>query len=143
MTQCMTLFQDWCDQDKFIRKKWSMCSDQGLAQARVGSSDLERLRAEQGGSMASITRVLSAVYDEYRHGQDRYIARIWYKYHPETRDKPTKEGMFKFTFREFVRFLVNGTREFGDDPYILSHQGISYHWAPFHSECPVCHSLTR
>ena len=142
----MTVFQDWCDEDKFIREKWAMCSEQGLAGGSAGSSHIERLRAGAGDSMdlASMSRVLSAVYDEYRHGQDRYIARIWYKYHPETRDnKTTDAGMFRFTFREFVRFLVNGTREFADDPYVLSHQGISYHWAPFHAECPVCHSLTR
>ena len=87
--------------------------------------------------------LLISDYPFSRHGQDRFIARIWYKYHPETRDGQTKDEMFKFTFREFVRFLVNGTREFADDPYILQHKGISYHWAPFHTECPVCHSLTR
>ena len=67
MTHCVTYFQDWCDQDKFIRKKWSMCSERGLAQARVGSSDLERVREEEGDNTVSITRVLAAVYDEYRY----------------------------------------------------------------------------
>ena len=42
-----------------------MCSEEGLALARVGSSNLERVRGE-GDNMVSITRVLSAVYDEYR-----------------------------------------------------------------------------
>ena len=87
--------------------------------------------------------LLISDYPISRYGQDRFIARIWYKYHPETRGGQTKDEMFKFTFREFVRFLVNGTREFADDPYILQHKAISYHWAPFHTECPVCHSLTR
>ena len=51
--------------------------------------------------------------------------------------------MFKFSFPEFVRFLVNGTHEFADDSYVLTHQGVSYHWAPYWQECPVCSSLTR
>ena len=51
--------------------------------------------------------------------------------------------MFKFSFPEFVRFLVNGTEEFADDPYVLTHQGVSYHWAPYWQECPVCSSITR
>ena len=51
--------------------------------------------------------------------------------------------MFQFSFQEFVRFLVNGTREFAEDSYVLKHKGISYHWDQYHKECPVCHSLTR
>ena len=42
-----------------------MCSEQGLAEDRVGSSDLERVR--EGDNKVSITKVLSAVYDEYRY----------------------------------------------------------------------------
>ena len=75
-------------------------------------------------------------------GPDRYISRIWYKYHPPGLEQD-KENMFKFSFPEFVRFLVNGTHEFADDPYVLTHQGVSYHWAPYWQECPVCSSLTR
>ena len=51
--------------------------------------------------------------------------------------------MFKFSFPEFVRFLVNGSDEFANDPYVLTHKGVSYHWAPYTEECPVCHSLTK
>ena len=42
-----------------------MCSEQGLAEDRVGTSDLERVR--EGDNEVSITKVLSAVYDEYRY----------------------------------------------------------------------------
>ena len=38
---------------------------------------------------------------------------------------------------------MNGTEEFADDPYALTHQGVSYHWAPYWQECPVCSSITR
>ena len=75
-------------------------------------------------------------------GPDRYISRIWYKYHPPEPHQE-KQNMFKFSFPEFVRFLVNGTEEFADDPYVLAHQGVSYHWAPYWQECPVCSPLTR
>jgi len=51
--------------------------------------------------------------------------------------------MFKFSFPEFVRFLVNGTKEFADDDYVLRHRGVSYHWENYWAECPVCHNLTR
>ena len=53
------------------------------------------------------------------------------------------DNMFQFSFQEFIRFLVNGTREFAEDSYVLKHKGISYHWDQYHKECPVCHSLTR
>ena len=96
---------------------------------------------ERAGAGAGLASLLTAVYDEYLHGQDRYISRIWYKFHPEKDQNP--DNMFKFSFSEFVRFLVNGTAEFADDPYVLDHQGVSYHWAPFWQECPVCHNLSR
>ena len=69
------------------------------------------------------------------------LCRIWYKYHPEADQDPEK--MFKFSFPEFVRFLVNGTKEFADDDYVLRHRGVSYHWENYWAECPVCHNLTR
>ena len=103
--------------------------------AAIGDSDIERV------DTGSLTSMITALYEEYRHGQDRYMARIWYKYHPEKQQD--KQKMFKFSFQEFVRFIVNGTKEFADDPYVLKHKSISYHWDPYHVECPVCHHLTR
>ena len=102
----------------------------------MGNSKVESSRQNQ-----DITNILSAVLDEFMYGQDRYISRIWYKYHPETNQDPGK--MFKFTFPEFVRFLVNGSSEFADDSYVLKHKGVSYHWDYYWAECPVCHPLTR
>ena len=130
------MLQDWCDKDKFIRQRWTtICTERGLAAEKPGDSKLENL---PGNSLSS---VLSAVFDEFVHGQDRYISRIWYKYHPETNQDPQK--MFKFSFPEFVRFLVNGTEEFADDDYVLRHRGVSYHWENYWAECPVCDNLTR
>ncbi|XP_023335628.1 uncharacterized protein LOC111706913 [Eurytemora carolleeae] len=37
------------------------------------------------------------------------------------------------------RFLVNGTKEFKNDPYMTRQNSLSYHWSPFWEECPVCH----
>ena len=49
-----------------------MCSEQGLAEDKVGTSDLERVR--EGDNEVSITRVLSAVYDEYRYNNTFCVA---------------------------------------------------------------------
>ena len=94
----------------------------------------------------SMVRKVSPVSTHIMHihhivGHDRYISRIWYKFHPD--QGQDKHNMFKFSFPEFVRFIVNGSQEFADDPYVLTHQGVSYHWAPYWQECPVCSSLTR
>ena len=48
----------------------------------------------------------------------------------------------RFTFGEFVRFIVNGSIEFADDSYVLNHRGLSYHWAPYWSECELCSEIT-
>ena len=49
-----------------------MCSEQGLAEEELGSSDLERVR--EGDNEVSITKVLSAVYDEYRYNNTFCVA---------------------------------------------------------------------
>ncbi len=46
------------------------------------------------------------------------MSRIWRRYH----DDADLTGGIKFSFPEFVRFLVNGSKEFADDPYILNHR---------------------
>ena len=48
----------------------------------------------------------------------------------------------RFTFPEFVRFIVNGSIEFANDRYVINHRGLSYHWAPYWKECEVCSSMT-
>ena len=125
--------------------------EKGLKPENIGDSHLEKVidgsdnekndNKSNKFNVKYVTNMLSAVYDEFVHGQDRYISRIWFKYHPEKNQN--KEKMFKFTFQEFVRFLVNGTQEFADDSYVLKHKSISYHWDPYYQECPVCHPLTR
>ena len=139
------IFQDWCDKDKFIRTKWrTMCDDKIFSFVNnVGDSELENITDDdkQRFDISSVTKILSSVYDEYKHGQDRFIARIWHKYHPEKNQDPA--NMFKFSFQEFVRFLVNGTEEFRDDQYVLNNKGVAYHWDHYHRECPVCHELTQ
>ena len=65
------MLQDWCDKDKFIRQRWTtICTERGLAAERPGESKLENLPGN------SLTSVLSAVFDEFVHGQDRYISRL-------------------------------------------------------------------
>ena len=59
--------------------------------------------------------------DEQRHGNDRYIQKIWQKFNPGQKLVDPKSQL-KFTFAEFVRFLVNGTLEFDQD--VLNHKGM-------------------
>ena len=52
------------------------------------------------------------------------------------------QNQLRFSFGEFVRFIVNGSVEFANDKYVINHKGLSYHWAPFWKECNVCSKLT-
>jgi hypothetical protein len=45
------------------------------------------------------------------------MSRIWRHFHP---GEPLTA--VKFSFKEFVRFMVNGTKEFAADPYVLHHR---------------------
>ena len=57
------IFMDWCDPNKFIRKKWThICSEKGLSYGAAGNSLVEKVKGEGDESVVS---VLSAVYDEY------------------------------------------------------------------------------
>ena len=61
------IFMDWCDPNKFIRKKWkNICSEKGLSYEAVGNSLVERVKDKDD---ESVVRMLSAVYDEYLYGK--------------------------------------------------------------------------
>ena len=60
------------------------------------------------------------MFSEYKYGNDRYMVKIWRKFHPEA--KRVSREQLKFTFAEFARFLVNGSTEFSGDPYVIGHQ---------------------
>ena len=64
------IFLDWCDPNKFIRKKWkNICSEEGLSYRAAGDSLVEKVN-KKGDK--SVTRMLSAVYDEYLYGKQYY-----------------------------------------------------------------------
>ena len=69
----------------------------------------------------SAIHFLFSMADEQRHGNDRYIQKIWQKFNPGQKLVDPKSQL-KFTFSEFVRFLVNGTLEFDQD--VLNHKGM-------------------
>ena len=58
---------------------------------------------------------------EQRHGNDRYIQKIWQKFTPGIKLVDPKSQL-KFTFPQFVRFLINGSLEF--DQEVLNHKGM-------------------
>jgi len=61
------IFMDWCDPDKFIRKKWKhICSEKGLSYGVPGNSLVEKMTKVGDDSVGN---VLSAMYDEYMYGR--------------------------------------------------------------------------
>ena len=127
------IFEDWCDQKRFLAKQWNnVCITDSVQDQVQGyipkSSDAKDFSAIQ---------FLTSMADEHQHGNDRYIQKIWQKFHPG--DKLTDpQAQLKFTLGELVRFLANGSREFGQD--VLEHKVLSYHWAPFGPECSISSS---
>jgi hypothetical protein len=65
---------------------------------------------------------------------------VWRGLHPGLALPPG--GRLTFTFPEFIRLVVNGSREFSGDEYVARHRGLAYHWAPYWQECPPCSPLT-
>ena len=64
------IFMDWCDPNKFIRKKWkNICSEKGLSYGAVGNTLVERVKDKEE---ESVVRIMSAVYDEYLYGKGSY-----------------------------------------------------------------------
>ena len=68
----------------------------------------------------SAIQFLYSMADEQRHGNDRYIQKIWQKFNPGIKLVDPKSQL-KFTFSQFVRFIINGTLEF--EPEVLNHKG--------------------
>ena len=126
------IFEDWCDKKRWLAKQWdNVCQDETF-------EDVEQPGFIQNKKL-STTEFLKGMLNEHKFGNDKYIARIWKKYHPG--QKLTKDNL-KFSFAQFVRFIVNGTQDFAGDPYILKHKGLSYHWTPYWQECSLCSDLT-
>ena len=130
------IFRDWCDQSRFLARQW---------RGRVCRFETDPKKTnkflEGGEKPKSVSELFAGMLDEHKHGNDRYMAAIWRKFHPgEELNDPEKQ--LKFTFPEFVRFLVNGSLEFG--PEVTTHRGLSYHWAPYWRECSLpCSKATK
>lgn len=93
-------------------------------------------------SKFSANAFLKAMVHEQRHGNDIYLSKIWQKFHPEQNFTLSQQRHLRFTFPEFVRFIVNGSIEFAKDKYVINHKGLSYHWSPYWKECEVCSNIT-
>lgn len=129
------IFEDWCDPDKFLAKQWP-----GRVCQFDDDDDEANLIKALSRSTSSASDLFAGMIDEHRHGNDRFLAAVWRRFHPkETLNDP--KNQLKFTFSQFVRFLVNGTTEF---PGYSAHKGLSYHWAPYWKECSqLCNPVTR
>lgn len=127
------IFQNWCDPTRFLAKQW-----QNVCQTDFSKEIPNALSPTP--SVNSVTGFFKQMLDEHQHGNDRFILALWQKFHPNEKLTSPKDQL-QFTFPEFVRFLVNGTTEFG--PEMADHKGLSYHWAPYWRECSLCSPKTR
>lgn len=144
------IFENWCDQDRWLAKQWKsrVCQDPELFDTDfVVNDDFKGFiqinnnnRTSSRGDKSDLGPLLRGMFSEYKFGNDRYMVKIWRKFHPEA--KRVSREQLKFTFAEFARFLVNGSTEFSGDPYVIGHQGLSYHWNAFHKECSLCSTIT-
>ena len=135
------IFQDWCDPEKFLAKQWGhLCQEEYLKERAAKMGERSAEDESKGAGSSGLDSLMSAVMEEKLHGRDNFILALWKKFHPgEELTDPA--GQLRFTFPEFVRFLVNGSREFG--PSVTGDRGISYHWAPYWKECALCDPKAR
>ncbi|TRY63786.1 hypothetical protein TCAL_03565 [Tigriopus californicus] len=127
------IFQNWCDPTRFLAKQW-----RNVCQTDFSRETNDALSTKP--SVDTVTGFLKQMLDEHQHGNDRFIQTLWQKFHPNEELTSPKDQL-RFTFPEFVRFLVNGTAELG--PEMADHKGLSYHWAPYWRECSLCSPQTR
>ena len=119
-----------CQDKELFDTDWSPAADfQGFIQ-----------NGDKHKKQHDIANLVTGMVNEYKYGNDRYMVKIWRKFHPEA--TRVSRDQLRFTFQEFVRFIVNGSEEFASDEYVRGHQGLSYHWAPYHQECSLCHPHT-
>lgn len=132
------IFEDWCDQSRFLAKRWKNVCRFGK-NTKVKERKPLDITNDSNGLL--LTNFFANMMNEHLHGNDRYISAIWQHFHPnEELTDPKKQ--LKLTFPEFVHFLVKSTSEF--DPEITRHKGLSYHWAPYWKECSqLCSPSTR
>jgi hypothetical protein len=133
------IFEDWCDEKRFLAQQWNnVCvtpaGDDGTDKGFIAAT------ADNKKTKFSAIDFLYSMADEQRHGNDRYIQKIWQKFNPGQRLLDPKNQL-KFTFSQFVRFIVNGSQEFPSD--VVNYPGLSYHWAPYWTECTLCSNKTR
>lgn len=129
------IFENWCDEKRFLAQQWN-----NVCVTEVEGDGKGFIQDAANATKFSAIQFLYSMADEQRHGNDRYIQKIWQKFNPGIKLVDPKSQL-KFTFSQFVRFIINGTLEF--EPEVLNHKGLSYHWAPYWQECSLCSSLTQ
>ena len=96
-----------CDRDRWLAKQWdNVCTEEINhvdlnANHNFLSNSIENIgtkpKPEDGShkmpktSDFSANNFLLSMIDEKRHGNDRYIKKIWHKFHPNEVDSPKNE----------------------------------------------------
>ena len=100
-----------CNQDRWLAKQWhNVCSEGNDTDLnRIGESQMLSSDPVKSGNdireKFSANNFLKSMVDEQRHGNDRYIAKIWKKFHPEERSNVDKKVTRVFTFNEHTHSL--------------------------------------
>ncbi|XP_040578975.1 uncharacterized protein [Lepeophtheirus salmonis] len=127
------IFEDWCNPEGIPYQRWKICSNEIF---NKGFRSKLLSAATSSSNSSSSLSFLNYMYDSYRYTNDLYMFRIWEEIHPHS--EIVSREQLKFTFKEFIRFLIEGS----EDPFISGHKGVSYHWAPIWKECSLCSPLT-
>ena len=100
-----------CNQDRWLAKQWhNVCSEGNDTDLnKIGESQILSSDPVNSGNGVrekfSANNFLKSMVDEQRHGNDRYIAKIWKKFHPEERSNVDKKVTIVFTFNEDTHSL--------------------------------------
>ena len=95
-----------CNKDRWLAKQWNnICSEDAKTDLNTLSNSQKSLSGSFGNNIEgkdgrrgsnetskfSADNFLKSMIDEQRHGNDRYIKKIWRKFHPE--EKPGSSKM--------------------------------------------------
>ncbi len=117
-------FERWCDERGFLFMQWrgAVCAiDFEKADREMEEEEEERKKKKNDDGLipsdaSDLGSFLSGALKQHREGNDRFMLRLWRRFHPDRRRDPMVDPhrQIAFTFREFVEFLLEPRLE-GDD----------------------------
>ncbi len=140
------IFERWCDRDRFLAHQWdNVCkldfieADREEEERERKSSSLLENEEEEGMSLSELTAFFTKAFRHHQEGNDRFLLHLWRRFHPRPEALTDPQAQLRLSFSEFADFLVNTSASSWSTD--LNPSGLSYHWAPFWRECPLCSSV--